>query len=72
MYNMIAWLASLAKNKRLNNWSRDLDLKTIEAAYHTQQYCKLYVLLTKGGSNQFQHFQETLLLEGLTLQHFIM
>ena len=29
------------------------------------------VNLVLGGSNQFQHFQETLLLEGLTLQHFI-
>ena len=28
-------------------------------------------LLSLGGWNRFQHFQETLLLEGLTLQHFI-
>ena len=31
------WLATLAKNKRPNNWNNDLDLKTIEAAYNNKQ-----------------------------------
>ena len=30
------WLATLAKNKRQNNWNNDLDLKTIEAALQYQ------------------------------------
>ena len=33
-------------------------------------YCIL-LSLSSGGSNQFQHFQETFLLQGMALQHFI-